>query len=134
MTTLLDIVPATEKVLVAGTELNVFGVSAEGFAVILERFPDIQKIMAGKGSSVTGADFVKLLPQAVSTIIAAGCGYPGDAAAEDKASKLSIDDQVEIISAIFRLTLPRGVGPFVDRLRALGLPAAVPSMKDQASK
>ena len=63
----------------------------------------------------------------VAAIIAAGCGYPGDEIAEDVASRLTIEAQVDLLSATLRLTLPGGFGPFVEKLTALGgliLPAA----------
>ena len=57
---------------------------------------------------------------AVAAIIAAGCGYPGDNTAETIAGSLSLDIQADFLAAILRLTLPNGVGPFVEKLTALG--------------
>jgi hypothetical protein len=57
---------------------------------------------------------------AVAAIIAAGCGYPGDDKAESVAANVSVDAQVDLLAAILRLTLPKGVGPFVEKLTALG--------------
>jgi hypothetical protein len=72
---------------------------------------------------------------AVAAIIAAGCGYPGDEQAEAVAGKLAIDAQADLIAAIVHLTLPAGLGPFVEKLTALGgILDAVPSATAQASK
>jgi hypothetical protein len=56
---------------------------------------------------------------AVAAIIAAGCGSPGDNAAETVAGSLSLGIQADLLAAILRLTLPKGVGPFVEKLTAL---------------
>ena len=57
---------------------------------------------------------------AVAAVIAAGCGYPGDDKAENVAANLPLDAQADLLAAILRLTLPKGVGPFVETLSALG--------------
>src|SRR4051794_37464857 len=59
-------------------------------------------------------------PLAETPCTAAGCGYPGDETAETVAGKLSLDTQADLLAAILRLTLPKGVGPFVEKLTALG--------------
>ena len=56
----------------------------------------------------------------VAAIIAAGTGDPGDPVAEEAAGRLGIDEQADLLSAILRVTLPKGVGPFVEKLLALG--------------
>lgn len=57
---------------------------------------------------------------AVAAIIAAGCGYPADEKAEAVAGNLSLDAQADLLAAILRLTVPRGIGSFVEKLTALG--------------
>src|SRR3954452_16971489 len=59
-------------------------------------------------------------PLAETPCTAAGCGYPGDETAETVAGKLSLDAQADLLAAILRLTLPKGVGAFVEKLTALG--------------
>ena len=56
---------------------------------------------------------------AVAAIIAAGCGYPGDNAAETVAGNLSLDIQADLLAAILRLTLPK-VSALSSRSSALG--------------
>src|SRR5258708_840675 len=117
MTSLLDIAPASEKVQVGEHEVDCYGISAKGVAYLLGRFPDLQKMM--QGEQVGTEQLVALAPDAVSAIIAAGTGCPGDKKAEQAAERLPVAVQLELLSAILRLTLPDGVRPFVDKLTAL---------------
>lgn len=115
---LIDMAPSTDTVEVRGTSVAVHGVSASGLAVLLGRFPDLRKLMTGL--EVETAQLMAIGGDAVAAIIAAGCGYPGDEKAETVAAKLSLDAQADFLGAILRLTLPRGLGPFVGKLTALG--------------
>ena len=72
------------------------------------------------GLEVETAQLMAIGGEAVAAIIAAGCGYPGDEKAEAVAGKLSLDAQADFLGAILRLTLPKGLGPFVAKLTALG--------------
>jgi hypothetical protein len=135
MASLLDIAPLTETVSVRGQKVEVFGVSARGVALLLARFPDLRLMMTGR--SVDTDRLMALGGEAVAAIIAAGCGSPGDEAAEAVAERLSIEDQAELLSSVLRLTLPNGIGPFVEKLTALGAVMngeGARSPKAQASK
>lgn len=114
MVGLVDIAPATTTV--AGVE--VFGVSARGIAYLLNRFPQLRMLMAG--GEVSAEDLITMAPDAVSAIIAAGTGTPGVTAAEEAADRLSLDMQADFLTAILRLTMPKGVSPFVEKLTTLG--------------
>jgi hypothetical protein len=117
MVGLVDIAPGTETVGVLGAAVEVHGVSASGLALLLSRFPDLRKLMTGM--EVDTPQLLAIGGEAVAAIIAAGCGYPGDEKAEAVAAKLSLDSQADFLTAILRLTLPRGIGPFVGKLTAL---------------
>ena len=127
MTSLLDIAPASEIVGVGGTKLEVFGVTAQGVALLFGRFPDLRKLMSGV--EVEPEQIGAFAPAALAGIIAAGVGHPGDAAYEQAAARLSIDAQTDLIAAIFRLTFPRGIAPFVDKLAGLGASVDVQSLR-----
>jgi hypothetical protein len=118
MVGLIDIAPAIETVDVHGTSVTVHGVSAKGLASLLGRFPELRMLMTGQG--VQTEQLMAMGGEAVAAIIAAGCGFPGDETAETVAGKLSLDAQADLLAAILRLTLPKGVGPFVEKLTALG--------------
>jgi hypothetical protein len=118
MVGLIDIAPSVKTIEVQGTPVTVHGVSAKGLAHLLSRFPELRMLMTGQ--EVQAEQLMSMGGDAVAAIIAAGCGYPGDETAETVAGKLSLDAQADLLAAILRLTLPKGVGPFVEKLTALG--------------
>jgi hypothetical protein len=118
MVGLIDIAPRTEMVDIEGASVEVHGVSASGLALLLRRFPDLRKLLTGLEVETT--QLMTVGGEAVAAIIAAGCGYPGDEKAESVAANLSLDAQADFLGAILRLTLPKGLGPFVAKLTALG--------------
>lgn len=119
MTGLLDIAPASEVVNVRGSEVTVSAISITDIAAILKRFPDVRKVLAGR--NITVESLFELVPEAIIAVIAAGAGHAGNEEAEKKVASLSIDDQFALLTAIFKITFREGVGPFVARLRALGV-------------
>lgn len=118
MVGLIDIAPATETVDVQGKPVAVLGVSAKGLAHLLARFPELRRLMSGQ--EVQADQLLAMGGDAVAAVIAAGCGHPGDSTAEAIAGTLSLDLQADLLAAILRLTLPRGIGPFVEKLTELG--------------
>jgi len=118
MVGLIDIAPRAETIDVQGTPVAVHGISAKGVAHLLGRFPELRKLMSGQ--EVETGQLMAMGGDAIAAIIAAGCGYPGDEKAEAVAGKLAIDAQADLLAAIVRLTLPAGLGPFVEKLTALG--------------
>lgn len=133
MAGLVDIAPSVEHVTVGAAKVPVYGVSAKGIALLLARFPELRELMSGRE---VGID--KLLDMggdAVAAIIAAGCGFPGDEAQEAAAERLPVELQADLLAPILRLTMPNGVGPFVEKLAALGnVLGAVPSSTEPGSK
>jgi hypothetical protein len=117
MVGLIDIAPATETVEAQGNAVTVHGVSAKGLAHLLARFPELRRLMTGQEVEVD--QILAMGGDAVAAVIAAGCGYPGDNAVEAIAGNLSLDIQADLLAAILRLTLPRGIGPFVEKLTGL---------------
>ncbi|MCX7344343.1 MAG: hypothetical protein NTU78_01140 [Alphaproteobacteria bacterium] len=123
MVGLLDIAPLTQTVLVRDHPIEVTGVSAKGMAQLLLRFPELRALITGRE---VGLDqLLALGGDIVAAVIAAGCGQVGDAQAEAAAGRLGLDDQAELLAAVMTLTMPQGIGPFVDKLARMGLkPAA----------
>jgi len=117
MVGLVDLVPRVENVPVEGTEVAVHGISAKGVAYLLGRFPDLRRLMTGQDVGVD--QLLASGGEAVAAIIAAGCGSPGEERAEAVAGNLPIDVQADLLASVLRLTLPRGIGPFVAKLTGL---------------
>ena len=119
MVGLVDIAPVTTAVTIRGQEVTVTGISARGIALLLVRFPQLRALMTGR--EVALDELLKLGGDVVAAIIAAGTGTPGDSQAEAAADNLTLEEQADLIAAIVELTMPRGLGPLVDRLSRLGL-------------
>jgi hypothetical protein len=120
MVGLLDIAPSSRTVTVNGAELEVKGVSAGGVAYLLQKFPELRALLAGR-DDVDANSLISRVPDAIAAIIASGCGYPGSADAEAKAAELPAEAQMDILAAIVELTMPKGVGPFLEKLtKAMG--------------
>lgn len=115
---LLDIAPSTKTVTVQGQPVAVHGLSAEGIAYILARFSVARELFAGRDVNLDADAIAKLAPEAVNAIIAAGTGYPNNPEAEAVAAKLPAGTQLDLLAAIVEVTMPGGVGPFVEKLRA----------------
>lgn len=123
MVGLVDIAPAAETVSIRGQQVSVVGVSAAGVAGLLARFPELRRVFAGRDVPVE--QMMTMGGEIVNAILAAGTGAPGDPDAEQAAGRLSIDEQADLMAAIARATLPNGVGPFVEKLTALGVAVGV---------
>lgn len=134
MPSLLDVATIPSTVPVQGTDLPVFGVSAKGIAILMERFPEVQKMLAGDSAGITPSAILAKAPEAVAFLIAAGCGHPGEADHEAAAAKLAAGDQMAILEKVFALTMPQGVGPFFEKLMALGNVVGVDSSKAPDTK
>lgn len=128
MVGLVDIAPAAERITIRGQQVEVFGVSAAGVASLLARFPELRRVFAGRDVPVE--QLMAMGGEIVNAILAAGTGAPGDPDAEEAAGQLSIDEQADLLAAIARATLPRGMGPFVEKLTALGAAVGVQDVGD----
>jgi hypothetical protein len=119
MVGLLDIAELSEEVEIKGKKLEVRGISAQGIANLMSKFPDLRKLVSGKGDEVTPEQLMDLAPGAIAIAIAAACGSPGDPAAEKIAGQLGVADQVKLLNVVLKLTFPGGFGPFVADLTHL---------------
>lgn len=124
MASLLEVANVPRQVDVRGVQVDVTGISATGLATLMARFPEVGQLFSGIVPEKE--DLVKLAPDALAGFIATGCVKPGDDDATFKkveafAKTLGLGEQLDLVDEIMRLTFPRGVGPFVDKLRALGL-------------
>lgn len=118
MVSLTDISPVGKPMPIDATQsVDCFGVSAAGIAMLIGRFPEISDLLMGQApKDITLARILEVAPGAVAVIIAAGTGAPGDAKAEEVASSFPLELQYNLLEAIVDLTMPSGIGPFIDRL------------------
>lgn len=117
MTGLPDLEP-TETVMVGKKSVAVVGVSFKEILALSARFPELGALFGG-GGDFGAATFMAKGDAVVSAIIAAGIGHPGDKDEEAKASRLPLETQLDLVAAVIRVTMPSGVGPFVEKLTAL---------------
>jgi hypothetical protein len=119
MADLMDIAPSTarEVLKIDGARLVVRGLNAPEMAAILARFPDIIVLAAGGNFNV--AKLIGQVGQAIGPIIAAGFGQLGKEESEQRASEFSAETQMDLITAIWGLTFPKGLDSFVSKLTAL---------------
>jgi len=121
MVSLLDIADQQKTVTIRDKDVAVFGISAQDIVYLFGKFPELRLLMSGKQADLTPETLLKLAPGAVAAAIAAGTGSAGDENAEAVAARLGLGEQLDLLAAIFELTFPQGVGPFVAKLDALGL-------------
>lgn len=115
---LLDIAPLTETLPVSGKQITVGGISMKGVANLLLRFPSMLEALSER-RSINAADLITIMPEAANAIIAAGVGEAGNKKVEQKIETLPLGDQVTLLSAVIRLTLPGGFGPLVEQIEAV---------------
>ncbi len=116
MVGLLDIAPVVDTVDVNGSPVNVPGVSLEAIVSLLRRYPVLYDIPS-KG--ITIENVMATGPDVVAAVIAAGCGQHGNSEAEQIAKMLNLQAQIDLLAGIFRRTMPKGVGPFIESLNRL---------------
>ena len=121
MSSLLDLVGLRPTVPICGVEVEVTGVSVQSLVALMQRFSEVGKFLSSSGK-LDKASLFKLAPrEMLAALIAAGTGMPGNKDAEKIAAGLTIGEQTDLIDAILRQTFPRGIGPFVEKLRELGI-------------
>lgn len=116
---LVDIARSFKTVKVGDLEIPITGVSAEGIAYLLNRFPVVRQIIGGKAEDVTPDALMAMAPEVVAAILACGTGAINNPEAEAAARTLGVESQLNLLQAIITETMPGGVGPFVERALSL---------------
>lgn len=119
MASLLEVANVPRQIEVHGIKVDVTGISGEGVASIMARFPEVGKMFSGVMPDSKA--LMTMAPEALAAFIAAGTGHPGDKEHEKAAAVLDVSSQLDLVDEIMRLTFPRGIRPFVEKLEALGL-------------
>lgn len=119
MASLADILPATAQVEIRGQSLEVCGVSLKLLAKLFGSAPAIRLAVTGRAKEISAEDIIAV-PDFIPMLIAAGLGKEGDEETIRLAEKvLNPEEQVNLVTKIWELTLPGGVVPFVQSLAAL---------------
>jgi hypothetical protein len=114
---LLDIAPSYEDVPVADHMLRVYGITSEDVIALFQRFPESRNWFGGGKIDIKA--LAATAPDGIKAVIAAACRECGNPKAEERAGQFSVEEQLDILEAIGRLTFRSGFGPFVSRLAAL---------------
>lgn len=113
MPDLLSIAPLTETVEVRGAEVQVCGVAAKSIVGLLTRFPELRKMW---GTGKWDIDhLLSMSDEILAALIAAGVTNIDEA----NAAHLALDEKAELMSAIIRVTMPRGPVPFMATLTGM---------------
>jgi hypothetical protein len=111
MPDIFDLMPMTETVAIGGTSTEVHAIQLGHALQIINRFPALKEFLDGKRKEVSFGEI--LATGSVPAICAAGCGRFGDLPAEEHFASLDADTQAQFLGPILRLTMPRGVAPFL---------------------
>jgi hypothetical protein len=122
MATIHNVVPPQMSVTIpyegGDVEVDVRGLTIQDVSDLLMRFPDLVGAFDGK---MDVGSMMKWGPQVLAAIMAYACGAANDRKVEDSLLSMPLTSQVEILTIVVRLTAPKGVGPFVALVKALGL-------------
>jgi hypothetical protein len=128
MPSLIDIAVVTEPVTVGGVTFEVRGLTAKAIGQILVKFPAIRAAWIKRDVGIE--QWFETVPELIPIVIAAGIGKADDPVEIAAAAELSADTQMALLAPVWKLTMPDGIGPFVDRLTSLvgqGNVAAAPT-------
>lgn len=134
MADIFDLIPPQEFVEVGETRTEIRAIDLGQAVTIITRFPALRSIIAGGRKEVTVQDL--MASGSVPAIIAAGLvnRQPND---EERLARLDADTQAIFLIPILRLTMPRGVVPFLTRVTefiTVLSPSPAPTREDMARK
>ena len=125
MVGLIDIAPAAHRVLVPTSQgdapVDVRGLTFEDIRDLMVRYPKFIDMM---DSGLNAKAVMMAGPDAAAAVMAMACGSGNNPDVEKIMLTLPLGIQIEILGAMVKLTMPRGVDPFVDMLKALGMDPA----------
>lgn len=114
---LTDLAPVARTVKIRGQEFSVRGLQALEIVEIAVRYPDLAELVDQE--EITAGSILSIARAAVPALIAAALGFSGDTEQEAAAATLTAGEEIEIIEAAVKLTMPTGIGPFVEKLVTL---------------
>jgi hypothetical protein len=118
---LSSIEPLTETVTIGDQKIEVQGLSPRTVRDLFRRFPALASLLSADG--LNGQALIEVGPDAVAACIAGGLSKPEDAEVEAAADALVLQQQIDLVEPIVRLTTG-GLLPFAERLaKTFGIPA-----------
>jgi hypothetical protein len=116
MVSLVDIVPQTRTVQLAAGELDLRGLGLRQIADLFLLFPNLRNLFVDGAPEITASEFILGAPDAIGMIISLAAGQP-EAAHKivDVGSGVAPDECFVCLEAIFDLTFPRGITPFLEK-------------------
>lgn len=118
---LRDLKPLVGKVSLRGQELEVYPLTFDVIASIVQKFPQIGTVLSGNVK-----DWFSVLaygPELAGIVIAAVCGEGESDEAIKIARSLSIDEQSKVLDEVKRISFEGEALPFVERLQRWGVVA-----------
>lgn len=126
MTSLVDLGPLEKNVTIRGKSIAVRGVNAHDIFGLLQDYPELRLVIAGKRTEGDLAlSLIQGIPGSIGSIIAAATGHGGEPEHIAAAQRLTIGEQTELLVAAIELTFPQGVSSFLDSLVKLADQAGV---------
>lgn len=116
--TLSDLLGDEEFVETSHGRLGVRGLNAGELLKLMRLYPVLQESQTGQGAALNIEAMVAAAPQAIPVMISLACDMPGRQG-ERAAMRLSAADQLAVLTASLRLSMPSGPGDFLERLAEL---------------
>lgn len=112
-----------KTVKIRGKDVSIPGVDARGVVALIGHYPVAEKLFGGRGAKEEDLKVETLLalaPDLVTDIIVLGTGdrtYSEETVAA--ANSLALAEQADLLAAIVEVTMPSGVGPFIESLNRM---------------
>ncbi len=122
MVSILDITPANVKAItvpVRGKDVEVRGVSLGDIAYLIQHYPEVKDLFAGKDVTFTVDTLLQRGPELVCGVLACGLGVSGNEKGMAIIRDLSLEEQADLLDAILKETFKGGLGPFVEKVTAM---------------
>lgn len=124
MVSLLDIVPQKRSVQIAAGELELRGLGLRQIADLFAQFLTLRNLFTEDAPDVGIAELVVQAPDAIATIIGTAADQP-EAIGSIADGALTPDEIIDCLEVIHDLTFPRGLGPLLERMKALAVAAGL---------
>ena len=105
-------------------EIDLAGISADALVVLIDRFPELRRMLVDQERALrelSAEKLLKLAPEVGYAVIAAGTGHLNDTKEEESARQLPFGVQLELLVKILSITFPKGISHLVETVQALGV-------------